>query len=125
MFDNYQLPRKNASFDLLILPKHVGRKVSDGSDKGTPGYRREWQESLRPRGAAGLSATGNRRSVYPVRLLSWLAAPLFYRLFLFVRAELIVSFEGAMSSSFSPYWAMTCLRSSSRIEASSPNADIE
>jgi hypothetical protein len=27
----------------------VGRKISDVSDRGTPGYRREWQESFRPR----------------------------------------------------------------------------
>jgi hypothetical protein len=27
----------------------VGRKISDGGDRGTPGYRREWQESFRPR----------------------------------------------------------------------------
>jgi len=27
----------------------VGRKVSDGGDKGTPGYRRDWQESFRPK----------------------------------------------------------------------------
>jgi len=25
------------------------RKISDGGDRGTPGCRREWQESFRPR----------------------------------------------------------------------------
>jgi hypothetical protein len=27
----------------------VGRKISDAGDRGTPGYRREWQESFRPK----------------------------------------------------------------------------
>jgi hypothetical protein len=33
----------------------VGRKISDGGDRGTPGYRREWQESFRPTSAAELT----------------------------------------------------------------------
>jgi hypothetical protein len=28
----------------------VGRKISDVGDRGTPRYRREWQESIRPKG---------------------------------------------------------------------------
>jgi hypothetical protein len=28
----------------------VGRMISDVGDRGTPGYRREWQESFRPKG---------------------------------------------------------------------------
>ena len=27
----------------------MGRMISDGGDRGTPGYRREWQEFFRPR----------------------------------------------------------------------------
>jgi hypothetical protein len=29
----------------------MGRKISDVGDRGTPGYRREWQEFFRPRRA--------------------------------------------------------------------------
>jgi hypothetical protein len=32
-----------------LLPAFVGRRISDVGDSGTPGYRREWQESFRPR----------------------------------------------------------------------------
>jgi hypothetical protein len=28
----------------------VGKKVSDGGDRKTPRYRREWQESIGPKG---------------------------------------------------------------------------
>jgi hypothetical protein len=27
----------------------VGRNIPDGGDRGTPGYRRKWQESFRPK----------------------------------------------------------------------------
>jgi hypothetical protein len=34
----------------LLAPTSVGRKVADAGDRGTPGYRREWQEAIRPKG---------------------------------------------------------------------------
>jgi hypothetical protein len=33
----------------LLAPTSVGRKTSDVGDRGTPGYRWEWQEFFRPR----------------------------------------------------------------------------
>jgi len=35
-------------FISLALP-FVGRKISHAGDRGTPGYRWEWQEFFRPR----------------------------------------------------------------------------
>ena len=49
-FDNYHLPRKNATFDLHIWHWHLwGGRLQMAVIGGTPGYRREWQGAFRPR----------------------------------------------------------------------------
>jgi hypothetical protein len=50
MFDTYHLTRKNASYRFVIWHGHPwGGTISDVRDRGTPGYRREWQVAFRPR----------------------------------------------------------------------------
>jgi len=46
MFDNYHPPAKMPAFISLSPPTSVGSKISDAGDRGTPGYRREWQGIL-------------------------------------------------------------------------------
>ena len=50
ILDNYHLPRKNASFRLVILHGHLwGGRFQMAVKWGAPGDRWKWQGAIRPR----------------------------------------------------------------------------
>jgi hypothetical protein len=48
---NFSIIPKSCRYDIIYLAlAFVGRTISDVGDRRTPGYRREWQKSFRPKG---------------------------------------------------------------------------